>query len=1231
MSEGNENSVRRLHSIVLCLRGQRRPLAASVRSLRLCLVLGFGLLPSNCLRASDDIEELYKSVIPGKIETWEGPVKVRKGAAAETLPELRPHPLERGDGLHTYSLGNASVTLIDKSKLFIRELSRLEIEPGSTNSGGVGVRIQQGEVYFSSRGGPKSIPIATPWGKTIPKGTEFLIRVDPAASLTEVTMFDGQAELSNGADTKVVRSGFQGTAIAGGQIEIRSIQAENIVQWWIYYPGLLDPAELGLTTDEQMRLSDSLGFYSQGNLQQALQKYPGYPTPPEPSSDAVRIYYCGLVLTVGAVDRANAQLSALKTNVSLARALRTMIRAVSMPEGFFKNGKGGERSSTNASLGQAAKETLNVDAPNTATEWLALSYAFQATNDLKRALNAARKSISRSPQFGFGWARVAELEFCFGRTAVAREAVQKALKFNPQNAQARAVNGFLLASQNRIQAARAEFDESIRMDSSLANAWLGRGLCRIRQGDSEAGRDDLHTAAILEPTRSLIRSYAGKAFSDAGNERLARKELEYAIKLDANDPTPWLYSALEKWQQNRANEAVRDLEKSIKLNDNRALFRSRLLLDQDRAVRSASLAKIYQSAGLAEASLAEACKAVSYDYANHSAHQFLAESYNTLRDPNRFNLRYETVWFNELLLANVLSPVGTGLLSQNISQQEYSQLFERDRLGFSTSTEFRSDHRLREIASQYGLLGSLSYTLDLDYQHNEGTEGTRRNNDLNRIEWYSQLKYQLTPKDSVFLLAKYQDYESGDNFQHYNPADASPNLRLRETQAPILVGTLHREWQPGVHTTLLAGRLHSDVDQSGSAALFDLWTNSAPPGINWVRVQSFDRAKAMSAFTAYLAELNQIWQTERHLSILGARTHYGKFNISSTIADSTPSFVQDYYGTLTVSDLTAKFWRWSAYGYHTFEIWPHFRLTGGFSYDHLSFPEDFRFPPLSSQRKERDLVLPKASLQWDIHPWITVRGAYFQSLGGLSYDESVRLEPAQLAGFPQAFRNVISEAEVGSVVAPRYEVGAIALNMKLRAATYFGVQGQWLRSDVEQTIGVFRSTGNFPPPPQATPSSTRESLRYEEQSLGVSLDQLLGDYWTVGASYRLERSKLKWFYPEIPEALPLSPNRSESALLHRVQLRLQYQHPSGFFSRAQAHWYVQENRGYGQTIYSGPRPDESAYQVDLFLGYRFLRRRAEITLGVLNLTEQDYRLNSLTPYEEIPRERVWLARARFNF
>src|SRR5207302_5105978 len=141
----------------------------------------------------------------------------------------------------------------------------------------------------------------------------------------------------------------------------------------------------------------------------------------------------------------------------------------------------------------------------------------------------------------------------------------------------------------------------------------------------------------LESNRSLLRSYLAKAFGNLYDERHAEKELALARRLDTNDPTPLLYSALLNQQENRINQGVENLEKSLELNDNRRVYRSRLLLDQDRAVRSASLATIYQKAGMPEVSFREATRALVSDYGNYSAHLFLANSLDALRDPTRFN------------------------------------------------------------------------------------------------------------------------------------------------------------------------------------------------------------------------------------------------------------------------------------------------------------------------------------------------------------------------------------------------------------------------------------------------------------------------------------------------------------------------------------------------------------------------------------------------------------------
>src|SRR5437899_9717232 len=132
-----------------------------------------------------------------------------------------------------------------------------------------------------------------------------------------------------------------------------------------------------------------------------------------------------------------------------------------------------------------------------------------------------------------------------------------------------------------------------------------------------------------------------------------------------------------------------------------------------------------------EVSVREAASAVTYDYANYSVHLFLANSFDALRDPTRFNLRYETAWFNELLLANLLAPAGVGAISPNISQQEYFRLFERDRLGLASTTETRSDGQYHEAASHFGTFGLLTDSLDLDCHRHERV---RPKNEHTRME-----------------------------------------------------------------------------------------------------------------------------------------------------------------------------------------------------------------------------------------------------------------------------------------------------------------------------------------------------------------------------------------------------------------------------------------------------------------------------------------------------------------
>ena len=384
-----------------------------------------------------------------------------------------------------------------------------------------------------------------------------------------------------------------------------------------------------------------------------------------------------------------------------------------------------------------------------------------------------------------------------------------------------------------------------------------------------------------------------------------------ALRLDPGDPTGWLYSALLKQQQNRVNDAIDDMGKAQALNDNRAVFRSKLLLDQDRAVGNANLATIYHDAGMDDVAVREAAKAVADDYDNSSAHLFISDSFNNLRDPTRFNLRDETVWFNEFLLANLLAHVGSGRLSQGVSQQNIQSCSNRTGSALPVPAPGAVMRSSTGSLAIHGTYKDTSWALDLDHQDNAGV---RPNNHLNDVEWYSTIKQQLTPSDSLLFLSKYEDYSSGDNFQYYNP-NASYRLHYRydEQQQPILVGGFQHEWSPGVQTLLLGGQLVTDQQFSDHQASQLLLNEDGSGKMVGSDNQPFD-VRLLDKMVIWTAELQQIVQKDKYTVIAGARWQGGNIGFNDSLANSPlPPFLLP----ATSASFVEPFDRAGGYGYLT--------------------------------------------------------------------------------------------------------------------------------------------------------------------------------------------------------------------------------------------------------------------------------------------------------------------------
>lgn len=380
--------------------------------------------------------------------------------------------------------------------------------------------------------------------------------------------------------------------------------------------------------------------------------------------------------------------------------------------------------------------------------------------------------------------------------------------------------------------------------------------------------------------------------------------------------------------------------------------------------------------------------------------------------------------------------------------------------------------------------------------------------------------------------------------------------------------------------------------------------------------------------TIYSGELQQIWQTPVHNTIVGTRIQYGSFDTHNL--QNTPSslaFVfQNPPTNSAQQDSSSLFKRISVYGYHQWQLFDSLQLIGGLAYDRLTFPQNFQTVPISGSDQTVDQLSPKAGLIWTPLDNTTFRFAYTRSLAGASLDQSYQLEPSQVAGFIQSYRSIIPESVVGPVPGAKFETFGFSLEQKFPTRTYLGVSGDLLYSDVQRTVGAFASLDAFD---FAVPSGLREDLNYKEQSLLFTANQLIGRNWSLGARYRLSDAVINYNYAGVPNGLLFNnfqPRQRLEAVLNQVDLFVVYNHPCGFFAQEEAHWYAQNNIGY-----TPGEPGADFWQFNAFVGYRFPRRKAEITFGLLNLTGQNYNLNPLNLYNELPRSRTLALRLQLNF
>ncbi|VUX45120.1 TonB-dependent receptor [Candidatus Defluviicoccus seviourii] len=1116
----------------------------AVRSNRGARAAAFGLVTACMTAMGAASPNAAEKCMPaaGRIASVEGSVEVSIDAGSIWRPAVLNELVCVGALVRVGANSRALVALANESILRLNEHTVLRMMPPVKTETWL-VALVRGVIQFFSRQ-PRGLQVSTPYVNASVEGTEFLVQVD--SKRTAVSVFEGVVAMTNDQGQIKLTSGESGQA-EPAQAPARTILARprDAVQWAIHYPDVLD----GLA-DRSGRSAGSLppavqeaiALFHRGDISGALARLtPAAGETVAADEAALRaVYRAAILLSVGRVTDARTALDAARTEApkddGLADALAAIISV--------------SQNDRAAALTEARRATEA--GPRQAAPQIALSYALQASFELEAARDALLKAVAVEPDNALAWARLAELWLALGNVREARRAADRAEALSPDVERVQTVRGFAALAEIRTRAARAAFERAITLDPASPLPRFGLGLAKIRDGALEDGRADIEVAVGLDSERSLLRSYLGKAYYEERRETLAGRQYNIAKDMDPADPTPWFYSALLKQSENRPVEALSDLENSIRLNDNRAVYRSRALLDSDRASRQAGLARIYNDLGFSQLGQNEASRSLALDPASASAHRFLADTYAGVE-------RREIARVSELLQAQLLQDININPVQPSMGDKrlnitapagptrpglnEFNSLFERNQVRLDVTGEVGNHSTYGNEAVVSGIYDQFSLSAG---QLHYSTDGFRRNADITHNVYNVFGQAALSPEVNVQGEFRRRSTREGNLRITFDPEVyfADDNRDFNET-----MGRFGLRVSPSASTDIIASVIGDDQRENGLGYRID----------------------------------GRIWQSETEILTRGQS--WNAIAGAGGYRQDENAKVDGFPGRF---DLDAD--QASVYAYGNVELPTDFVWTVGLAYD------DFEQANLHHQK-----VSPKLGLQVGLNDWLDLRLAVFHTLKpALLADRTI--QPTQVAGFNQFYDD--TEGTTAWV----YGVG---LDARVASALHVGFE------------------------------YTHRSI--DEQIYDLTTERLNGDsreedtarvyaYWTPHRFWALSAEVVYDVYDAGQGANSIVLNQVDTL---SAPVSVRFFHPSGFFSTLTTTPVYQDSNG----NFDDEEGSDTFVLVDAAIGYRFPKRRGQVSFEVTNLfnsgikyQDDTYRTfgneSTVSPYSP---ERAFIGRLTLNF
>jgi tetratricopeptide (TPR) repeat protein len=903
--------------------------------------------------------------------------------------------------------------------------------------------VPQGEVWLRNKSEKFRFEMETPAVTAGIRGTEFNLRVAPDGT-TYLVLLEGSLHLFNNLGTLDLKPGEEGL-VRPGQAPTKRVlvQPADAVQWSLYYPGIFSYRDLPLiSSPERTRppgtsaaaalVIKGESLYDQGRLEQARQEAEEA-LKMDPQNDRALTLLGWISLQTHALDKAAGYFRRVRgandwavIGLALARyrsgdvagayelmnAARTKLKPTPLlitMSGYFSL-LAGKVDQARSLLETAVQQAPDLALPRallaqiylvqnrknlaqtTAAQALAQNPSSPAAQltmglvnisnfDLPAARRHLEKAISLDSRFVNAYVYLAKIWLGSDYLDRAWKTIQVALQLAPKEGEVLSLAGFIRLGYRDYSRAFAFFNRAVWSNPALGEPHLGLGIYHFRYRDFDQGLAEMLTATLLDPRISLYQTSLGKALYQVRAFDKALEVYDYAKTLDPKDPSPYLYKGIALTDLNRPGEAIEEINRSIALNDNTAIFRSRIMLDRDLAVRNYNLARSFAQLGLGEWAYSKAVTAVKNDPTNSSAQLFLAYAFGASRE--RLGAAGSS-----LLLYRLLSPANQNTFT---IYNDYTPMFEMPYIRLQVEGgigTWSNKHSIQDHSVElYGGVPGLAFDVFGGLQDDRGFRNW--NADGKTYTQINMVKWEPTVKDSLLAGFAYADRQAGDTTNLNNGGyQNAPNFRQFFRSRQFEAGYVHR-FNPA--STFLAYFTYLPSDNHSYNRTFTTYDFFGFPIVEDAKWQQRADRELLNV------------QLQKQL-ILGKHTFFAGFDyLHGHLKYRTDQWLlYTLFGiplanVLLKDDFKPPDRSYTFYLMDYWRIFPNLLLELGIFKDYTTNSRAGYAAPLSNS-----LWSPRLGINYQINGQHTLRLALQQHLSTHNFNLPASLVPVEVASFPWA-------------------------------------------------------------------------------------------------------------------------------------------------------------------------------------------------------------------------------------